>query len=98
MINLLPYQKKLSEILRDDLSFTGVIMTDDLAMDAITMYSDDPYIETVNAGNDLLITTDYEKTYNSIINGINNGSINMDTIDNSVVRIIAWKYKLGLEV
>lgn len=90
--------KKVHEILRDDLSFTGVIMTDDLAMDAITMYSDDPYIETVNAGNDLLITTDYEKTYNSIINGINNGSINMDTIDNSVVRIIAWKYKLGLEV
>lgn len=90
--------KKVHEILRDVLSFTGVIMTDDLAMDAITMYSDDPYIETVNAGNDLLITTDYEKTYNSIINGINNGSINMDTIDNSVVRIIAWKYKLGLEV
>ena len=90
--------KKVHEILRDDLSFTGVIMTDDLAMDAITMYSDDPYIEAVNAGNDLLITTDYEKTYNSIINGINNGSINMDTIDNSVVRIIAWKYKLGLEV
>lgn len=90
--------KKVHEILRDVLSFTGVIMTDDLAMDAITMYSDDPYIEAVNAGNDLLITTDYEKTYNSIINGINNGSINMDTIDNSVVRIIAWKYKLGLEV
>ena len=90
--------KKVHEILRDDLSFKGVIMTDDLAMDAITMYSDDPYIEAVNAGNDLLITTDYEKTYNSIINGINNGSINMDIIDNSVVRIIAWKYKLGLEV
>ena len=84
------------EILRDDLSFTGVIMTDDLSMDAITLYSDNPYVEAVNAGNDLLITTDYAKTYNSILEGVNNGSIDLSTIDDSVIRVIAWKYKLGL--
>lgn len=84
------------EILRDDLSFTGVIMTDDLSMDAITLYSDNPYVEAVNAGNDLLITTDYAKTYNSILEGVDNGSIDLSTIDDSVVRVIAWKYKLGL--
>ena len=84
------------QILRDDLSFTGVIMTDDLSMDAITLYSDNPYIEAVNAGNDLLITTDYEKTYNSILEGINNSSIAIDTIDDSVTKVIAWKYKMGL--
>ena len=87
---------KVHKILRDDLGFTGIIMTDDLAMDAITKYSDDPYVEAVNAGNDLLITTDYKKTYESIIKGVNDGSIDMERINESVTRIIAWKYKLGL--
>ena len=87
---------KVHKILRDDLGFTGIIMTDDLAMDAITKYSDDPYVEAVNAGNDLLITTDYKKTYDSIIKGVNDGSIDMERINDSVTRIIAWKYKLGL--
>lgn len=84
------------KILRDDLGFTGVIMTDDLAMDAITLYSDNPYVEAVLAGNDLLITTDYEKTYNSVLEGVNNGIIDITTIDDSVVKVIAWKYKMGL--
>ncbi len=84
------------EILRNDLGFTGIIMTDDLSMDAITKYSDDPYVEAVNAGNDLLITTDYKKTYESIINGFNNGSIDLERINDSVIRILAWKYKMGL--
>ena len=87
---------KVHKILRDDLGFTGIIMTDDLAMDAITNYSDDPYVEAVNALNDLLITTDYKKTYESIINGVNDGSIDVEKINESVTRIIAWKYKLGL--
>ena len=88
--------KKVHEILRNDLGFTGVIMTDDLAMDAITLYTDNPYVEAVKAGNDLLITSDYEKTFDDIMNAINNNEIDIDTINNSVLRVLAWKYRLGL--
>lgn len=88
--------KKVHEILRNDLGFTGVIMTDDLSMDAITLYTDNPYVEAVKALNDLLITTDYEKTYKSILEAVNNGSIDEELIDSAVARILAWKYKLGL--
>ena len=88
--------KRIHEILRDDLGFTGVIMTDDLAMDAITLYTDNPYVEAVLSGNDLLITTDYVKTYESIMNALNDGTIDEETINKAVFRILAWKYKMGL--
>ncbi len=88
--------KHVHEILRNDLHFNGVIMTDDLAMDAITLYSDNPYIEAVLAGNDLLITTDYKKTYEEIIKGVNNGTIDEELINEAVLRILLWKYQLGL--
>ena len=88
--------KKVHEILRNDLNYNGVIMTDDLAMDAITLYSDNPYVEAVLAGNDLLITTDYKKTYEEIIKGVNNGTIDEELIDEAVLRILLWKYQLGL--
>lgn len=88
--------KKVHEILRNDLVFTGVIMTDDLAMDAITLYIDNPYVEAVKAGNDLLITTDYKKTYQSILEAVKNGNIDEELIDKAVIRVIAWKYKLKL--
>ena len=88
--------KKVHEILRNDLGFTGVIMTDDLSMEAITLYTDNPYVEAVKALNDLLITTDYEKTYKSILEAVNNGSIDGELIDSAVTRVLAWKYKLGL--
>lgn len=88
--------KNVHEILRNDLGFTGVIMTDDLSMDAITLYTDNPYVEAVKALNDLLITTDYKKTYESILEAVNNGSIDEELIDSAVIRVLAWKYKLGL--
>ena len=88
--------KKVHDILRNDLKYDGVIMTDDLAMDAITLYSDNPYIEAVLAGNDLLITTDYQKTYEEIIKGVNNGTIDEELINAAVLRVLRWKYQLGL--
>ena len=87
---------KVHKILRDDLGFTGVIITDDLAMDGVKNYSDNVYVEAVKAGNDLLITSYYEKTYNDIMDALNNNEIDIETINNSVLRVIAFKYSLGL--
>ena len=87
---------KVHDILRNDLGFSGVIMTDDLAMDGVGKYSNNVYVEAVKAGNDLLLTSDYEKTYNDIMDAINSNEIDIETINNSVLRVLAWKYKLGL--
>ncbi len=84
------------KILRDDLGFTGVIITDDLAMDGVKKYSNNVYVEAVKAGNDLLLTSDYEKTYNDIMDALKNKEIDIEDINNSVLRVLAFKYSLGL--
>ena len=74
--------------LRNNLGFTGIIMTDDLAMDAVKSYVSDGNAATlaINSGNDMIITSDFETMYNEVLNSINK----------AVLRIIAWKYESNL--
>lgn len=85
--------------LRGELGFTGVIMTDDLAMGAITEYTkgENPAVQAILAGNDLLLTTDYVASYQAIRKAMSEGTISMEQIDHSVFRILAWKEQLGLK-
>ncbi len=80
----------IHEILRSELGFDGVIMTDDIAMGAVADM-ENVYIKAVNAGNDLLITTDYETGYNQILSAAKKGEISMETIDNAVEHILKLK-------
>jgi beta-N-acetylhexosaminidase len=88
--------KNIHNILRDELAFTGIIITDDLYMDAIKEYVDKPSIQAVNAGNDMIIITDYEQGILDIKEALNNGIINEETINTAVRRILAWKYYKGM--
>ena len=88
---------QIHKILKENLGFTGVIITDDLAMDAIKDYTTgSPAVNAILAGNDMLIITDYETGYKDIINAIKNGKIKEEQIDKSVLKILAWKYYKGL--
>ena len=87
---------RVHKILRDDLGFTGVIITDDLEMDAISKYVDNANVEAVKAGNNLLITTDYETSFNDIKEAYNNNEIDDITINKAVFKVLAWKYSLGV--
>ena len=82
-------------LLRNEVGFTGIIMTDDLAMGAISNVSD-ATVKAVLAGNDLIITTDYESSINAIKESINNQTIDEGLIDKLAFRVIAWKYYKGL--
>ena len=85
--------KVISE-LRNTLGFSGIVMTDDLAMDAVKKYVTEKNAATlaINAGNDMIITSDFETMYNEVLNNVKNGTIKEETIDMAVKRIIAWKY------
>lgn len=89
---------KVHGILRNDLHFTGVIMTDDLSMDAIKDYthSTDPSVKAVLAGNDLLLTTDFKESYDSVLAAAENGTIPPGLIDKAVFRVLAFKYADGI--
>ena len=84
--------------LRNNLNFTGIIITDDLAMDAVKSYVDDGNAATlaIQSGNDMIITSEFEKMYKEILNSYNEGIISEDTINKAVLRIIAWKYESNL--
>lgn len=82
-------------LLRNELSFTGIIMTDDLAMGA-TSSIDNVTAKAILAGNDLVITTDYENSFNDIKSAIENGTISEELINKLAFRVIAWKYYKGL--
>lgn len=84
--------------LRQTLNFTGIIMTDDLAMDAVKSYVEDGKAATlaINAGNDMIITSDFLTMYNEILKSLENGDIKEETINQAVLRVIAWKYYTNL--
>lgn len=90
--------ENVHDILRNELGFTGIIITDDLAMDAISEYTGEytSAVTAVLAGNDMLTITDIESTVNEIRQAVNNGIIDNTTIDHAVMRIIAWKYYKGM--
>ncbi len=82
-------------VLRNELGFTGIIMTDDLAMGAVSSI-DDVTVKALLAGNDIIMTTDYEESFNSIKRALENGTIDENLIEKNAFRIIAWKYYKGL--
>ncbi len=81
----------IHNLLRNKLHFKGIIITDDLAMGA-TKDIDGATLKAILSGNDLIITTDYEKSINSVKEAISNKVIDESLIDRLAFRIIAWKY------
>ena len=84
--------------LRNTLGFTGIIITDDLAMDAVKEYVENGESATlaVNAGNDMIITSDFVTMYKEVLASVNDKKISTDTLNKAVIRIIAWKYYSGI--
>lgn len=89
---------KVHRELRDTLRFSGIIMTDDLAMDAVAGYVSDgrAAVMAINAGNDMIITSDFISMRDQVLNAYNNGEIKEEVINEAAVRVIAWKYYSGL--
>lgn len=83
--------KKVHELLRNDLKFTGIIITDAIDMGAISN-DKNATVKAIQAGNDLIITTDYKASINSVKSALKSGKISQKTIDQTVKRILAWKY------
>lgn len=81
-------------VLRNELGFTGIIITDDLAMGAVNV--DNAVVKAIKAGNDLLIVTDYESSIKEIKDAIEDGTLSKEAVDKMAFRVLAWKYYKGL--
>lgn len=91
-----------TDILRDQLGFGGVAITDDLASSAVTAISaiPDAAVEALRAGADLLWISgprgDQEAAINAVLNAVQAGDISRERIDQAVLRVLTAKQVVGL--
>ena len=82
-------------LLRNNLNFTGIIITDDLSMSSVSSI-DNKVVKAIQAGNDIIMTADYEESFNQIKDAVNNNVISEEHINDIVERILSWKFYKGL--
>ena len=84
--------------LREDLGFTGLIITEQLDASDYSAYSDgkDPAVAAVLAGNDLILVSDYSTAYNTILAALNDGAIDPAIVQQACTRVLAYKYSAGI--
>ena len=91
----------ITDLLKNELGYNGLVITDALNMDALTNeYTEEEiYVNAINAGVDILLMPDFDNEMIEIItNAIANGTIAIEEIDNSVEKILELKYdKLFIE-
>ena len=89
--------KIVTDLLRNQLGFEGVVITDDLEMGAVSKYVEyrDVGVKALQAGVDILLvchTQEYQiEVYNGIIEAINNNILTEARIDESVKRVLRAK-------
>ena len=90
--------KNIHNLLRDDLEYNGVIMTDDVTDLNNNEFGNDSeiVIKAIKAGNDLIMTSRPQIYFESLIAAINNDELCLNELDLSVLRVIAWKDSLDI--
>ena len=86
------------QVLREELGFEGVAMTDDLDMDAVQKYVEEGTapVMALQAGADLVLTSDPQGGIPSVLEAVETGALTWDRLDQSVLRVLRWKLQLGL--
>lgn len=92
-----PFSHKIvTELLRDEMGFDGIIITDSLQMKAITenYSSAQVAVKAINAGTDILLCPeDFELAVQTLKECVKSGEISEERIDDSVLKILDLKIK-----
>lgn len=85
----------ITNVLRGELGYNGIVITDALNMGAVTEYytSEEAAVMAIEAGADmLLMPEDFEAAYNAVLSAVQNGTISEERINESLRRIYRVKY------
>ena len=90
--------EEVHNILRERFEFGGVIITDDLMMGGVADMMDkgEAAVCAIKAGNDMILSTDYDVQYNAVLEAVQSGEITEGRLDQSVRRVLRWKIFLGI--
>lgn len=89
----------LTDLLRREMDFDGVVVTDALDMQGVReMFGDDRVpVEAIKAGADImLMPPEFDLAYRSVLEAVRSGEISERRIEQSVYRILRLKERLGL--
>ena len=92
-------QSVVTGLLRDELGYEGVVITDSFQMGSITEnYSQsEAAVLAVQAGCDMvLMPVEYSACYQGVLEAVQNGTISEEQIDEACFRILAAKIKRGI--
>lgn len=90
-------EKMISEVLRKDLEFKGIVMTDYLNDKTIVKNygAADAAVKAIQAGADLLLEPDdLEAAYEGVLKAVKKGDITEDRLDESIYRILRVKLSM----
>ncbi len=85
----------VTDILRNELAYNGIVITQAMNMSAITEYyeADEAAIMALKAGCDMILIPDeFETAYNGVLQAVENGTISEERINDSLRRIYRVKY------
>ena len=88
-----------TDLLRNQMGFKGLIVTDAMSMSGLTIYfsQEEAGVRAFLAGADLLEKpADVDVMLRGLRDAVKSGRISQQRLDESVRRILAWKYELGL--
>ena len=89
----------IGNILRNDLKFPGLIVTDALSMSGLTIYftQEEAAVRALEAGADMLLKpADVDAAFRGVLNAVKSGRITEQRVEESARKILAAKYDLGL--
>ncbi len=89
----------VTDLLRGQLGFDGVVITDSMSMGAITNYYSpgEAAVMAVNAGCDMLLKPEnFQEAYQGIVDALDDGSLTQERLDESVRRILLCKIEHGV--
>src|SRR5437588_8404125 len=89
----------MNGILRNDLHFDGLIVTDAMSMSGLTLYftQEEASVRAIEAGADLLLKpADPDAALRGVREAVKKGRLTEQRIDQSTRKVLAAKYDLGL--
>ena len=89
----------IGNILRNDLKFQGLIVTDALSMSGLTIYftQEEAAVRALEAGADMLLKpADVDAAFRGVLGAVKSGRITEQRVEESARKILAAKYDLGL--
>jgi beta-N-acetylhexosaminidase len=89
----------LTDLLRDDLGFNGVVLTDASIMVGLTsaLPRERQMVQAITAGCDMILFfRNHDEDFGFVRNAVRSGEISAERLDDALTRILGLKAKLGL--